>query len=313
MRSTSTLLSLGALLAGLAEVNAYALVDNYDDSNFFHEFDFFSAADPTHGFIQYQSATGANTDHIAGFAENGIYLGLDHTTVNPQGGRASVRVSSQKTYNKGLFIADIQHAPSSTCGVWPAFWTTAEDAWPNKGEIDIIEGVNAQMTDIITLHTGPGCSITSNGGKGQLGNGDCNADNAHGGCSQQTKAAYGDAFNDNGGGVYAMEWTSDAISIWHFARAAIPADITAGTSPDPSTWGQPDAKFVGGNGCNIDNHFQDHKIIFNIATCGDWAGQVWGSDPECSALAKSCNDYVGSNPQAFVNSYFLINSVKVFQ
>jgi len=311
--TTRTLVGLGAMLAGLAAspASGYKLVDKYDDANFFHEFDFFNAPDPTHGFIQYQSANSANADKLAGFAQSGVYLGLDHTTANPAGGRASVRVSSRKTYTHGLFIADIAHAPSSTCGVWPAFWLTDEAAWPNHGEIDVIEGVNAAMSNIITLHTGPGCTVT-NGASGNLKDGNCNAGGGNMGCSQDTKAPYGDAFNDVGGGVYAMEWTADAISVWHFPRTAIPADALS-ASPNPATWGAPTAKFVGGAGCDIDSHFKNHKIIFNIATCGDWAGQVWASDPECSALAKTCNDYVGANPAAFTNAYWLINSVGVFQ
>lgn len=108
-----------------------------------------------------------------------------------------------------------------------------------------------------------------------------------------------------------MEWTSDAISVFFFPRASIPADVL-GENPDPKTWGAPMAKFSGG-GCPIDKYFSEHKMIFNTAFCGDWAGKSWDAEPKCKALAASCNAYVGQTPQAFTESYWLINSVKVFQ
>lgn len=298
---------IAAILAfGATAHAAYTLQDNYDTTNFFDGFDFFSGQDPTNGFVKYADASSANSAALAGFANNGVYLGVDSHAAKPDAGRSSVRVSSKKKYNKGLIVADIAHMPGSICGVWPAFWTfSASKQWPAGGEIDIIEGVNAETSNTQTLHTGPGCTMKHGG--------DCNAGNGNTGCStgpnNDTKT-YGDGFNQMGGGVHAMEWTSDAISMWFFPRTApVPADIAAG-KPDPSGWGKPTTQFSGG--CNIDEHFQDHQIVFNTAFCGDWAGKVWEQDATCKAKAPTCDDYVAQHPGDFKEAYWLINSVKVF-
>jgi hypothetical protein len=101
---------------------AYRLVDNYNSGNFFNSFDFYSGSDPTHGYVNYQSQGNAQSRGLINNNNGQVYMGVDHTTVNPGSpGRASVRVSSKKAYNHGLFIADIQHMPGNACGVWPAF------------------------------------------------------------------------------------------------------------------------------------------------------------------------------------------------
>ena len=82
----------------------------------------------------------------------------------------------------------------------------------------------------------------------------------------------GSAFNVNGGGVYAMEWTSTAIRIWFFPRNAIPDSITSG-EPDTDSFGRSAANFEGN--CDIDAHFFNHSIVFNIDFCGQYAGNVW--------------------------------------
>lgn len=46
--------------------------------------------------------------------------------------------------------------------------------------------------------------------------------------------------------------------------------------------------------------------------CGDWAGAVFGSDPNCKNLASSCTNYVAANPSAFKNAYWAVNSVSVY-
>lgn len=46
----------------------------------------------------------------------------------------SVRISSKKLYNGGLFIADFWSTPHG-CSTWPAWWSVGPN-WPNGGEID---------------------------------------------------------------------------------------------------------------------------------------------------------------------------------
>jgi hypothetical protein len=103
-------------------------------------------------------------------------MGVDHTTFLPTSGpgRNSVRISTKKSWTHGLFIADIAHMPGSICGTWPSCTFTAlvyciaglKEAlirlvvdwmlgpnWPNAGEIDIIEGVNSNHNNLMSLHT----------------------------------------------------------------------------------------------------------------------------------------------------------------
>ena len=299
-------LRLVVALAATAQA-AYNIRDSFDKTNFFDGFEFFSGPDPTQGFVKYQTAAQANSGSLAGFANDAVYLGVDSTVANPAGGRASTRVNSKNKYTKGLFVADIAHMPSSTCGVWAAFWTFG-DGWPNNGEIDIIEGVNRNQSTTYTLHTSQGCSFEPQG--------DCNAPgDGTKGCSAETPQTqlYGDAFNKIGGGVYATEWTSKAIKIWFFPRNAVmPADISS-ENPDPSTWGKPSATFASGSGCNIDDHFREHQIVFNTALCGQWAGKVFESDSQCAAQGATCEEFVAANPEAFKEAFWLINSVKIYQ
>lgn len=143
--------------------------------------------------------------------------------------------------------------------------------WPKGGEIDILEGVNEQTQNALTLHTNAGCAITNNGGfLGALNTPNCDgnapgqANNA--GCQIAASATntYGAGFNANGGGVYATEWTSSAISIYFFPRGSIPSDISSG-NPNPSSWGKPLAQFQGG--CDIDSHFKDQQIVRLPSQC----------------------------------------------
>jgi hypothetical protein len=139
-------------------------------------------------------------------------------------------------------------------------------SWPTNGEIEVTEGVNSASSDSMTLHTNAGCSIsnydTPYSSTLMTSNCDVNAPGqaTNAGCLVESPSSqtFGNGFNAIGGGVYATEWTSTAISIYFFPRSAIPADITTG-NPDPRGWGEPQAIFSGG--CDIDSHLVDQKIV----------------------------------------------------
>ena len=149
-------------------------------------------------------------------------MGVDSTTVLKhlnQRGRASVRVESKKLYNGGLFIADIAHMPSSVCGVWPAFWTSGQQNWPDDGEIDILENISEAQQNAVTLHTGKqDCLVSKSAQGGSLVTSHCSnyytdyvTQFQNQGCSvASTDSAnnYGDGFNSVGGGIYALVRTN---------------------------------------------------------------------------------------------------------
>ncbi|KAL6250666.1 hypothetical protein RBB50_002969 [Rhinocladiella similis] len=308
-------------LAGLISLSTagYVLEDDYSGDQFFSMFDFFTDRDPTNGYVTYVDHTTAQSNNLISTTNGSIYMGVDHSNVASGLGRNSVRLTSTKSYTHGLIILDLNHMPGGVCGTWPAFWTVGAN-WPSTGEIDIIEGVNSQIGNSMALHTGQGCSISSNGDfSGQISSTNCyvaapgQAMNA--GCqilATNDRASYGTQFNQGQGGVFATEWTSTGINIWFFPRGGVPSDIASG-SPDPSSgsWGTPMSSFAGG--CAIDNFFSNHQIVFDTTFCGDWAGSVWSTDPVCSSKASTCEDFVQNNPSAFLDAYWSVNSLKVFQ
>ena len=139
--------------------------------------------------------------------------------------------------------------------------------WPNDGEIDIIEGVNDNANNAMTLHTSDGCSIDDGAFTGTLTTSNCyvdapdQANNAGCDIQNQNTQSYGSNFNSNEGGVIAMEWTSSDINIWFFPRGTTPSDLEAGT-PDPASWEEPVAQYQGD--CDIPSHFADLQIVRSL-------------------------------------------------
>lgn len=134
-------------------------------------------------------------------------------------------------------------------------WMTGPD-WPSNGEIDIIEGVNKQSTNKMTLHTDPGCTMS---GKDCQGNQGCSIDSG----------PYGANINSAGGAVYALEWTSDGMNIWGWSGGGAPSDAT-GSNPDPSGWGNPTGSFPSSSSCNVDTFFKNQQIVFDTTFCGPY-------------------------------------------
>ena len=113
----------GAALAGLLQsalASNYNLVENYQGSNFFQKMGFYTGGDPTHGYVQYVDQGTAQNNGLISLSGNTVYMGVDHSNVASGSGRQSVRVVSQRAYTHMLVTIDIEHMPSSICGVWPA-------------------------------------------------------------------------------------------------------------------------------------------------------------------------------------------------
>ena len=300
-------------------IAGYVLTDTYERDNFFDAFTPFTESDPTAGFVQFVGYAAAMENKMIGAVGNygnATYMGVDYNSTTDTG-RQSVRITSKKAYNQGLFLADIAHMPGGICGVWPAFWLVGPN-WPAMGEIDIIEGVNGATTNTMTLHTSAGCSITKDGMSGSANTTDCDtqapSQPKYAGCGvlSTDTTNFGAGFNAIGGGVYATEWTDQAISIWFFTRQNITADIAATTTAPqkPSKGGTPLARSTGD--CDIGSHFQNMNLVFDTTFCGAWAGQDW-TESSCQEKAGTCEAFVRENPSAFTEAYWLVNSVRVFE
>ena len=190
------------------------------------------------------------------------------------------------------------------------------DNWPYGGELDIVEGANDAHSNIISAHTADGCvqtPSTDNLFLGQQRNSACSVGNDNIGCGYNPSAndttSYGDSFNAINGGVYAMQWDSAHIRVWHFPRNQIPQDIVT-KEPQPDNWGLPEAIF-GGSSCEVDQYWKNMKLVLNINFCGDYGNAIWGQGT-CSQYAPTCAEYVANNPEAFSNAYWDVNYIDAY-
>ncbi|KAJ3504035.1 hypothetical protein NMY22_g18053 [Coprinellus aureogranulatus] len=295
----------------------WMLADTYAGETFYDNMTFFSTRDPTNGMVTYVDRDRAFSQNYTYIRDDGVVImQSDMSSWLPLGAhRESVRIETQKAYTGGLFILDLQRAPWG-CAIWPAFWTTAANAfWPRDGEIDILEGVHDNEHNQITWHTNEGCYLDD---EGDFGSGELEHPNRTErgiscwgfigcGITEWSRASYGPYFEAQGGGILAMKWDDEMIAVWSFFRAAIPPDVTDGM-PKPSTWGRPSA-VLRNTKCNITQHFRDHVIIFDITFCGDLAGNNYHTAPNCPG---TCAERM-MDPANFVNASWEINSLKVYQ
>ncbi|KAM7218410.1 Concanavalin A-like lectin/glucanase domain containing protein [Rhypophila decipiens] len=321
---------LSALLAS-PSFAAYTLRRNHAGNNFTSAFEFRQASDyefgdPTRGFVNYVNEATARSKGLVKVVNNQVYLGADFSTkvATTAQGRDSIRLEAKEAFTNGLLIADIAHMPGSVCGIWPAFWTFNFDENP-YGEIDIIEGVSNQPRNVVSFHTCGTCSFSftdqerpTSCNLGNEANGCADDDNAnmnYWGCGDTAPAnSFGTPFNNVQGGVYATEITNTFVKIWFFPRANIPADIKNG-NPNPANWPAP---FINAQqsqkGCDVKKYFKNQKVIINTDFCGSNISQEdWDRDTTCKAKAATCAAYVGGNPAAFSEAYWLFNSLKLYQ
>ncbi|KAJ7097213.1 glycoside hydrolase family 16 protein [Mycena belliarum] len=322
MRS-ATLLTVSAALVTSALAGSYARTEHIAGAGFYNAFEFQAIPDPTNGRVNYvDQATAQRTNlTFASASPDKFVLRADASTVLSDAGalgRNSVRIRSRNTYATHVAVFDVAHMPQA-CGTWPAIWETDEESWPNGGEIDIVEGVNDQGANAVTLHTSAGCTMPAARTQTGTAGDQLNCDTALGdaGCgvdlSSTRPATYGPAFNAAGGGWYAIERTPAFINVWFWPRSAgdVPADVKAGGGRvDTATWGTPAANFPD-TSCDIAKLFTAHNIIINLTFCGDWAGtQDLYAGAGCPA---TCISYVDANPTAFTNAYFEFNAINIYK
>lgn len=285
---------------------------------------FWSFDDPTHGDVHYVDAGTAWNDGLVSINERGnAVMKVDTTPYREKGKRKSVRIHGTRVFTGGMVLMDAVHMPTG-CGTWPAWWQNGPN-WPHGGEIDILEGVNDNTQNQVSLHTGPGCTMPGNfesGQKGVLhrGNGDFDAFNCgsaatfNQGCGvldQSSDASYGESFNNANGGVYALVWADYAIQVYFFKRSDIPQDIKDG-SPNPDNWGTPVANFPT-TSCSPYEAFYDNFNIFDTTLCGDWAGSegAWSSCRAKTGYA-TCSEYVANEGASFKDAYWEVVSVTYY-
>ena len=207
------------------------------------------------------------------------------------------------------------HVPSYS---WTGKWDTATgipETW--TGEPDYITRVEADNCWTMAPH--------------QWANQGCVA-------VDQRNNTLGEPLNKAGGGLYALEWdpANKRIRSWVFPRnEGVPENLEAAVDtasashaserimPDTDEWGLPYAHFAIGQytGCSAD-HFQDMRLVINLAFCGTVAGNRFLRD--CPEIAKlnltdkadpweTCTAYIESNPDALAEAFWKIRGAYVYQ
>jgi len=325
--STSTTTGAGSAPTGSVPTSSpWKLTESHEGSNFFEGWSFWNLADPTHGIVQYLDENAARSNGLLEVNGDGHAIMRVETTQNVSPNRKSVRIQTRSSFNGGLLIMDSIHMPTG-CGTWPAFWTNGPD-WPHDGEIDIIEGVHDYTNNQATIHTDPGCRLSSTSSDTLnmtgtvIGGTDCAAlTTGNQGCGIRASSSnsFGAGFNANGGGVYAMQWDDSGLAVFFFPSGSVPADIGAGF-PHPETWGPALARWPA-DGCDPFQYFNTHSVIFDTTLCGDWAGAVWsgagipGQEESCAERTgfSTCEEYVRASGSSFDEAYWQIRSVKLYQ
>ncbi|KAF4976234.1 hypothetical protein FZEAL_7072 [Fusarium zealandicum] len=361
-------LGTNACNGGGGHAVTYSLKKMYDASNFLDSFNFRDltyyiwrayydsinpdyGGDPTGGFVNYMSQKDALASGIVNTKNGKVYLGVDSNkrailldSSTTRHGRDSVRLESKETWDSGILIADIEHMPGTACGIWPSYWLYKFDE-DLVGEIDIIEGINLQDANVVSLHTCGACSFSNIGGidgRSNCNNGgtvsqQCEDGTNLDGCGNTVSTgSYGETSNSKQGGVLVTWIATDAVKLYWWPRAKIPADITSG-KPSPSSWGTHASQFVGllvvatvmlesilrTDYCNASlsarprqNHCANDggEQIFNTAFCGSNIDHdTWNGDCKATTGAETCDDYVTNSPAAFNETFWSINSVKLYQ
>ena len=222
------------------------------------------------------------------------YIGVDYDDTIPtdsSAGRTSVNLWSFVHLLEGLYIIDIQHAPTAPCALWSSLRIEAIDPTFSPESF----AINANTDSWITAAGSPKCDISE---KNTV---------AVPALDQGSMAATTNAQN---GAVYAIEWLPTAVNVWLWFRPSVPPEITNNSTLDPTNWGKPNAQLLGD--CHLDpNLKQELNIRIHSTFCPPWAREDYFRS-ECFPAAPVCTHFVASNPAAFEEAYWLINHIRIY-
>lgn len=321
---TKMTLSLVLLLFVVSKCyGGYNLVTSYSGESFFDNFNF-----PTSGagYSQMLNQTDAEKRGLIKYnsSTNKIYIGVDSTTVIEPGypGRPSVYLRSKTLYNDGLFISSIDHMPVG-CGTQPQFWMEGVH-WPSNGEIMMLSCTNSENVSSTSIQGNKPCNFNSSCTDEYNFTGNMIQTNCGGsgyGCPiLSNDNSCGINYNSNMGGYHAMEWINagdpnGGIKAWFWNKNAndIPEDITSNSkTPDPSTFGEPFAAFKFGKCCDSGIVF-NQTLTIDLQFCG-YSGQTFEKDGCVASTGyTNCEAWVANNPSAFIDTYWLIDYINVYQ
>lgn len=317
---------------------------------------FYTGNDLTNGYVVYKQA---NVNKNEGNFANSTSEELHIKPVSVPGvSTDSVRLRSDSTWDYGLFVIDLQKIPYGTY-IWPAFWLNglifggSPDAWPAAGEIDIIEGgwdVGGSDNNTVSLHTGPGysqqnlnvndptgncnlCGTADNCSRAQFKTCGVNGQNGNGqfcpfmGCSQKwpkTKG-FGEAFQSNGGGIYATQVNCDGtLEFWFIPnnkgqsknyqkihqilndpKGQLTSQILNDLKGDNIEQLKANQKSSAGS-----SPFKNLQLVIDTTICGD----AFGSKGEPKKNRQMCDPTtVFATQNLLQNANWIINSINVYQ
>ncbi|HVU23771.1 MAG TPA: family 16 glycosylhydrolase [Opitutus sp.] len=172
------------------------------------------------------------------------------------GGYTSARLKTQGLYSAHYGRIEARLKTTNGQGLWPAFWMLGDNiataGWPECGEIDIMEIINANPTTLYgTLH-GP-----SNAGNFSIGD---------------SHTLPGGATYDTAYHVFAIDWSPNQI-VWS-VDDIVYHSLTASSMPAGARWVFNNAGFF---------------LLLNLAVGGNWPGSPNGTTTFPQALTV---DYV---------------------
>src|SRR5262249_12807621 len=139
---------------------------------------------------------------------------------------------------------------------WPAFWMLGPGQWPENGEIDILEDVNALSEHSGTLHCG-----SFPGGPCNEGNGIGSGLQSCSGC-QSSFHTYTVVVNRTDASAQSITWFLDGHQFFRVNESQVPATVWQSA---------------------VDHHF---SIIFDLAMGGGYPNGVCGCTTPTNATTS---------------------------